>query len=228
VRVEWVSQEVVSIIYYLMPGFLAAWVFYTLTAHRKTSPFERVVEALIFTVVVQAVTAVVRWILVLVGHIIVLGTWTQDSALIWSIVLALLAGSLVAWLANTDYLHRWLRGMHVTKRTSFPSQWYSAFNSQSRWVTLHLKGGRRLYGWPEEWPDHSDTGHFILDQPEWLLDDGRRAPLHSVERILVAASDVELVEFLKSEDELPERAEAEKARAVLEGLHRKEQDNHGS
>ena len=49
---DWASGDIVSVIYYLLPGFVAAWVFYGLTAHPKASPFERVVQALIFTVVV--------------------------------------------------------------------------------------------------------------------------------------------------------------------------------
>jgi len=226
--VEWVSKEVVGIIYYLMPGFLAAWVFYALTAHRKTSPFERVVEALIFTVVVQAVTAMVRWILLFMGRIAPIGTWTEESTLVWSVLLALVIGLLVAWLANGDHVHARLRKWNITARTSFPSQWYSVFAREKRWVILHLGGGRRLFGWPEEWPDHSDAGHFVVDQPEWLLDDGRRAPLHRVERMLVPASDVELVEFVKSDEEVVEPTEADEVESMLEDLHRKEGEDHGS
>ncbi len=46
---ELASKELVGIISYLLPGFLAAWIFYGLTAHPKPQPFERVVQALIFT-----------------------------------------------------------------------------------------------------------------------------------------------------------------------------------
>jgi hypothetical protein len=225
---SWVSSEVVSVIYYLMPGFLAAWVFYVLTAHRKASPFERVVEALIFTVVVQASTAVVRWILLLIGNVVHVGAWTENSTLIWSVGLAVFVGSLVAWLANRDSFHSLLRRWNVTSRNSFPSEWYSAFIRQQRWVILHLSGGRRLYGWPEEWPDHSDTGHFVIDQPEWLLDSGQRAPLHRVERMLVRAGDVELVEFLKYDEEVADATEADRVASILGELHSEEKQNNGS
>ena len=49
------GSEIVNVIYALLPGFLAAWIFYALTAHPKQGPFERVVQALIFTGIVQAV-----------------------------------------------------------------------------------------------------------------------------------------------------------------------------
>lgn len=62
---------------------------------------------------------------------------------------------------------------------------------------LNLTGERRLYGWPEQWPDQSDRGHFILQQPEWVLDDGTNAPLFWNDRILMPAGEVIFVEFLK-------------------------------
>ncbi len=43
------SSEVLKVIYALLPGFVAAWIFYGLTAPPRQSPFERVVQALIFT-----------------------------------------------------------------------------------------------------------------------------------------------------------------------------------
>jgi len=198
---DWVSSEVVSVLYYLLPGFLAAWVFYGLTAHPRTTPFERVVQALIFTVIVQALTAVARGVLLLLGRIGCLGTWTKDSGLIWSILFALAAGLAFAWIANGDGFHAWLRNRGITTRTSFPSEWFSAFARHKRWIVLHLSGERRLYGWPEEWPDHPGAGHFLIDQPEWLLDSGKRVPLYHVEKTLVPATDVEMVEFVKTEQE---------------------------
>ena len=54
------KQDVVSLLYFLLPGFLAAWVSYGLTAHPKREAFERVIQALIFTVIVRALNIGVR------------------------------------------------------------------------------------------------------------------------------------------------------------------------
>ncbi|OHB68441.1 MAG: hypothetical protein A2V70_11120 [Planctomycetes bacterium RBG_13_63_9] len=224
---DWVSSEVVSIIYYLLPGFVAAWVFYGLTAHPKASPFERVVQALIFTVIVQTIVAVIGWILRGLGRIGICGSWSQECALIWSVVVALLIGLVFAWLANKNSCHALFRKWGITSRTSFPSEWFSVLSQADRWVVLHLTGGRRLYGWPVEWPDHPDAGHFVIDQPEWLLDDGRRIPLDRVDKILVPASDIEMVEFLKRPREITAgRPDLDKADAALIELQKKE-GNHG-
>lgn len=71
-----------------------------------------------------------------------------------------------------------------------------------RYVYLHLTSGRRLYGWPEEWPDEPGKGHFRLAQAEWILDDNERVALDATESVLVPASDVELVEFEKPAKDL--------------------------
>jgi len=123
-------------------------------------------------------------------------------------IIAATVGPVFAWCANNDIIHKFLRNSKwfsgVTGRTSFPSEWFSAFNEDKRWVLLHLNDGRRLFGWPYEWPDHCDSGHFVLMKPEWVLDDNQRAPLYNVERMLIAADDVRFVDILKTESETDE------------------------
>ena len=198
------QSELVGVIYALLPGFLAAWIFYGLTAHPRKSPFERVVQALIFTGIVQATVLLVRYFLIFIGKLWPLGFWTIDTGFIWSILLAVVLGMVFALFSNKDWFHRFLREHKwfsriggITKRTSFPSEWFSAFNQDKRYVVLHMVGSRRLYGWPFEWPDAPDAGHFVMVQAEWLLDNNERVPLDSVDRMLVAAKDVEMVEFVK-------------------------------
>ena len=41
---------------YLLAGFVAAWVFYGLTPYKRPTPFERIVQALVYTAVVQLLT----------------------------------------------------------------------------------------------------------------------------------------------------------------------------
>jgi hypothetical protein len=215
---EFHAREVAEILTQVLPGFLTAWIFYSLTAHAKPSPFERIAQALIFTVIVQALLVVVRYILVLVGELAAfsVGSWNDDSRLIWSIVLACLLGLVVSRLTNNDRLHRILRRYNWTLRTSAPSEWYSAFSSYPRWIILNLSGQRRLYGWPEQWPDRSDHGYFILQEPEWLLRDGSRAPIVWDERILVPACEVEFVEFLRERGTIDEDSpEIESIRQLL-------------
>ena len=199
---DWTAEHILRLLYELLPGFLAAWVFYSLTAHPKPSSFERIVQALVFTIIVRAMMTGTRFLLQFTGVLTDAATWTQDAQLTWSVITALAVGLLVATSVNKDWFHGCLRRIRLTSRTSYPSEWYSGFTRSKRhYVVLHLTGERRLYGWPEEWPDSPDRGHFLIMQAKWLLDDGKTRELDGVERLAIPAVDVEIVEFLKYTEE---------------------------
>jgi len=217
------ASDVASVSSQLLPGFLTAWIFYSLTAHPRPSPFERVIQALIFTMIVQALVVVLYYALLFGGKFFSVGAWNSDIRLIWSVILACALGLVVSRFAQNDKFHKVLRDSQWTTRTSYPSEWYSAFRSYPRWVVLNLSGERRLYGWPEQWPDQSSQGHFLLDEPEWLLADGSRAPLPWVERILVPATEVQFVELMKEGGVVDEASEeAKRAKQLLIAAQDKE------
>jgi len=200
--VDFPSSDLLSIIYHLLPGFVAAWAFYGLTAHRKAEPFERVVHALIFTAIARAfvvsTNAAILWSsqFARLGCLSSTAIQSHEAEFVWSVIAAVLLGVTAAALANTNKLHAALPDW-ITKRTSYPSEWFSAFQRTQSFVYLHFKDGRRIWGWPEEWPDHPDVGYFVLMRPEWVLDDNQRVPLVITERMLIPASCVEFVEFEK-------------------------------
>lgn len=90
---ESLSTELFNILKFLLPGFLAAWVFHAFTSYPKPSQFERVVQALIFTVFIQGLTSVIKFILLFIGQKIVsIGSWTPEVGVTWSYVAAILMG----------------------------------------------------------------------------------------------------------------------------------------
>ena len=163
---SWVTSEVVGVLTFLLPGFIAATIFYSLTSYPKPGAFDRVILALIFTVVGQAIVAA---ILTIDDTIIEILRWTRNLELIFSVLVATILGLTASYVSNRDTLHRILRRLDITKETSYPSEWFSAFSRHHGcYVVLHLKGQRRLYGWPEEWPSRPDEGHFRIVEAEWL------------------------------------------------------------
>ena len=193
------TGQPMEILEFLLPGFVAAAVLYSLTSHPKPSAFERVVQALVFTIVVQAVEAMVF----LIFHAPAEGgPWSSDGEVLVSVPVAVVLGLMAAHASNKDYLHRLLRRLGITRENSYPSEWYSAFSRHSDcYVVLHLKGERRLYGWPTEWPGLPDKGHFLIEEGEWLRDDGgggEPAPHEGIAAMLVPVSEVEMVEFMPS------------------------------
>ena len=204
-----VSKDVIALIYHLLPGFVTAWVFYGLTSHPKTSSFERVVQALIFTAIGQAIVLPLGFALLLLGDWCgALGTWNESSKFVNSVIVALLLGHFLAWGANSNWYHEKLNKLGITSRTSRPNSWFSAFHGNQRYVLLHLKNERRLQGWPNEWPDDPAKGHFLIEEPAWILDDNTVQEVITDEAILIDAADVEMVEILRMEDEIVEHEEA--------------------
>ena len=131
-----------------------------------------------------------------------IGVWSEQTRIVWSLVLAGLLGVVLAWIENTDQLHSRVRKLRITHQTSFSSEWYGAL-SQARgaYLVLHLTGERRLYGWVLEWPNTSEHGHFVMAEAEWLLVNGDRIPLEGVEQIVIRVQDVEMVELMQVKED---------------------------
>ena len=194
------SQGLVEALMVLVPGFLSAIVYYSLTSHPKPSMFERVVQALVFTVVIWAIGAPLgEWLGLDLR--IGMGESAGGKGLGPSVLLgvAVVVGLLAALVVDTDYAHQALRCVRMTKETSHPSEWYSTFYSRSskEFVLLHLVEGRRLYGWPAEWPSDSERGHFRIENGEWLGEDNETHRAADV--ILIRVQDVVMVEFLQKQ-----------------------------
>lgn len=191
------GQEAIHLLQYLLPGFLAAWIFYGLTPYDLPSQFERVVHALILTLIIQTFVFFEAWLLDSLGRPWLLSVSDESSRLIASTTNALFVGIIFAFCANHDTFHRMLRFLNITQETSYSSEWFGTFCENVTFVVLQLKDERRIYGWPQEWPSDYKDGHFLLLTPSWLLPDGSEEPVTGVSSILINVIDVEWVEFME-------------------------------
>ena len=196
------SKEIIGLLGYLLPGFVSAWVFYSLTSSPKPSQFERVIQALIFTFVVNSVASIVEWALLFLGKsFVALRLWDQQAELVAKFFISVVFGILCAYYTNNDAIHRWFRSVGLTTRTSYPSEWASVFSKKVMYVVLQLHDGRRLLGWPKEWPIDSTSGHFYVMQPSWIDEAGKETLLSTLDGVLISAKDVSWVEFLGDRDD---------------------------
>lgn len=196
------SKDVLSLLTQLMPGFLTAWVVYGLTTYTKPAQFERVVQALIYSFMVNALVLVIEPILLFAGRFVRLGTWDHSAELITSATVAVALGILLSFFMTNDAFFSRARSLRLTSRTPYPSEWYGAFVTKPRYVTLHLEGSRRILGYPMEWPTEPTSGHFRLTNAAWLDDQNKETPLDGNDSILISANQVKMVEFLKNTEEL--------------------------
>lgn len=191
------TKETITLLQYLLPGFLAAWVFYGLTSHLKPNQFERVIQALILTLIVQALIIPAKWLLLLIGNKIALLPWDSSTELVTSVLLAILLGCLLSYLTNKDSIHNWLRDHGFTGRTSHPSEWYGILCIHEWYIVLHFKDDKRLLGYPKVWPSNAKEGHFYMLQSSWLNEDGTTIEVEGCEGILINTIDIRWIEFVK-------------------------------
>jgi hypothetical protein len=140
------------------------------------------------------------------GNRIAIGEWNQLSKTVWSIITALFIGLLWSGLYNNDIIHKFLRKIKITNQTSYPPEWYGTFSETKSYIILDFKDKRRIMGWPAEWPNDPKKGHFVLEDARWLIvdQDGKSSaiPLKTIDKILIAVHNIEMVEFVKDEEAL--------------------------
>jgi hypothetical protein len=196
---EETTKDLVSLLFQLFPGFVAAWIVYGLTSYPKPSQFERVAQALVFSFLIKVLLVPEEWILLRLGKYVQFGNWDADSQLLAATATAVAFGLAVSYFASSDTLYALGRKLRLTRRTAYPSEWYGALNRKPAYVVLHLRDTRRILGWPLQWPSDPKIGHFELADAAWISKEpeNREIPLTGVESILIASRTVEFVEVLK-------------------------------
>lgn len=185
---------------FLLPGFVTAAIFYNLTSYPKPSQFERVIHALIFTLFIKAGVEVIEYLFGETNSLWSVVQWNETVSVIFSILIAIGFALILSYFANNDTIHKVLRRTGITRETSFPSEWFGSFLENVTFVVLHLHDGRRLYGWPIEWPSESTKGHFFIQDPIWIHGDEHDAEekqITGVSNILIDVTDVKWVEFIE-------------------------------
>ena len=189
---EPISIEAVSLLQYILPGFVVGWVIYSLTTYERPTQFQQLIEALIFTALIQGTVVFYKNFLSSEFY----NKNTNEVALMHSIVF----GVIISILINNDFPHRVLRYLRITSQTTHPSEWAAVLISRKTYIVLHLVGERRIYGWPKEWPQSPKNGHFFLLNYSWLLDDGGETIVadNQEDGILIPACDVNMIEVVSA------------------------------
>ena len=179
------NLDALQVLLALLPGFLTVQVLDVLVVREDRKPFERVIQALIFTFLVH-----VLWYFSKAALPAPPGG--DLTGLAFS---SLVLGLGVTFAINSGFIHKLLRWCRLTRAASRPSEWYDAFYEKKEHVVLHLKDGRRVFGWPKLYPLRPDKGHLLVENAEWL-----DRPDPSIGRrdldFLIDVTDVRFVEFV--------------------------------
>lgn len=195
-----IVNEVLPILQALLSGFVATVIFYWLADAKKPTQFERVIQALIFTGVIKLLLVSLEWVCLLIGRWHVLGRWTENVGILWSVLLAVIIGLALAFFSQHDLLYRLARRLRLTSKASI-GEWRFAFSrSPGGGVVLHMRDGRRLMGYPDAWPIEPQGGYFLMAFPAWLVG-GDVIEAQGIAKLLIANADVQWVEFLEAQTE---------------------------
>ncbi|WP_157522451.1 DUF6338 family protein [Mitsuaria sp. 7] len=125
-----------------------------------------------------------------------LGAWESLAQLVIPIGIAIsvVTGS-AKLVRSNDRKRRSSRG-NEERQQSCRLRWYEVFRAEKSHLILHLKDGRKVFGWPEGWPEDSTTGHFLLTTPLVAMS-GQAVEFQSgASAVLLPAQEVSWVQFL--------------------------------
>ena len=118
---NWIAEDAISLLMFLAPGLVFVGVFRSLTSYPPPSVFDQIVQALIFTIIVQHLC----WGTVELFHLDIGEedvSWKTLYPPYLSFTLAIVLAVLLAATYGNDAIHKWLRLSPVTRETSFPSE----------------------------------------------------------------------------------------------------------
>ena len=188
------TSQLIQALEYIFPGILSILILRLLTTIRA--------EGILLVVYAFVLTLAVQFILKLIEkafppELLWNSNWEYEILVSIAIILALI----LAPLWEKDVLHSILRKCRITKRSAHNSAKYSAFSRRNDcYVILHIDG-RRLFGWPSEWPSWQEDEYILLDESEWIIDDDTKKEqqnneLNSASHMLIPMSKIDLIEFV--------------------------------
>jgi hypothetical protein len=211
------KAEALGILLVLLPGFAAAYLVQLLAARRKQSELDKVVEALIFSLLLYLLT------LPFFGYALPIA-WRDGDELhpgvsqiiiVWPHLLALaflavVLGSIYAASINHNWLTAPFRWLRITERSARSSVWNDVFTDLKGVVQVGFTDGRSVIGWIRRYSDDDDSHVLFLEEAAWIDSDGKETPIEGPGILLTKNLGIESVMFLDaSSDEVA--AETEKA-----------------
>lgn len=207
--------EALGILLVLLPGFACAYLVQMLAVRRKQSDFEKIIEALLFSLLLYLFT------LPFFGYTFPL-SWqpaTQQNAdpfqikVHWVQLFVLTAASGVLGIlysanVNGDWLLTVLRWLHITDRTTRKTIWNDAFQEFGGMVQVGLSGERKVLGWLRYYSDEAEDSSLFLESASWVSEDENgeviERPIFGPDILLTKDSGIEYVMFLNSARETAE------------------------
>jgi hypothetical protein len=196
------KAEALGIFLVLLPGFTCAYVAQYLSVRRKQTELDKIIEALLFSVVLYLAT------LPYFGNTLpahwqasVSSPNVYDVTIRWSQLLVLAAGSIVLGVLyaaniNHDWLMTMFRFVGVTERTARSTIWNDVFQEIGGSVQVGLAGEIKVIGWLRYYSDEAEDSSLFIENAAWIDASGQETPITGPGILLTKEVGIEYVLFL--------------------------------
>jgi hypothetical protein len=201
------TQEALSLLIFLLPGFLSMAIIDMLTPGRKRDNLQRIINALIFSLLIYAIyflifdnypiTPIKKNIQPDKDILINLPRLNLGILIVISLAIPLIMG----YLIRKDLHMKFLRWLKVTDRTSRSNVWFDVFTDKKSYVIVNFQDGRRLFGWPEYFSDDPRDQTIFLCHASWIKEDGQTVVLDNKGILVTPNEPIDTIEFVYVEGE---------------------------
>lgn len=196
-----ITNDLLPLIQKLIPGFLMTMTFYWFAEVPKPGQFDRTLQALVGTALIQASMLGIQQAAYFIGdHCFSLGPWSNTASDASAILIGGFVGLCLAYFCNNDGIYAVARKLGLTSKASTDDSVHVYQKMGEAVTVLHLKDGKRLMGYLETFPVNKENGTFLLTDPHWVHT-GQIVRCTGTYAILITSSDVQWVEFLEGNNE---------------------------
>jgi hypothetical protein len=205
--------EALGVFLILLPGFTCAYVAQYLSVRRKQTELDKVIEALLFSVVLYVSTLPFFGNTLPVSWRALSSDPNQYQILIrWSQLFVLALGSCVLGILyaaniNHDWIMKLFRRIRVTERTARSTIWNDVFQEIGGSVQVGLTGEIKVIGYLRYYSDEAEDSSMFLKHAAWIDSKGNTTPITGPGILLTKDVGIEYILFLDpaSEDAGDER-----------------------
>lgn len=195
-----ISYEMINIIMLLIPGFLSVKIFDLFRNTDGKDNIDRLIEGLIYNLFIYVfIEYTYGWMPAFeykkVNETYTYAMSTDKTLISTTIILSVIIPLIWGGITHYDWHMKLLRKLRLTNKTSRQTAWDDVFSNEDRFLSLHLKDGRRIVGWPTYFSNAPDEGFIYLTQAAWVDDNNEYIETNS-HGILFNKEHIEFIEFM--------------------------------
>lgn len=212
------SFQALQVFIFLIPGFIASIILNALVVRKEKSEFSKVVEALVFALLIYTASACFSRSfpltqLELSGNAETRETESAEKVsdglptrtrtlieydrkgLALLFIFSCTFPIAVAVFINRDWHMKLARKCGITSKTASDSVWQDVFRDKTGYVVLEFEDRRRLYGWPEFYSDTPQEGFIFLKDAAWIDAEGKCLEQDSQGILVTPSSKIRFINF---------------------------------